>query len=290
MCPRKMRRTVKKIIMNKTLVQVLKNDIKQNLRSKSFWIYSLLLGSFVAVMFATGITESQVVGFVGLSRLMITFMQVSMVILPIYVLISTVRSVVGDRENGVLEYYLSLPISFSSYYWGKFLSRFFVIYVPVFIAFLGAALWGLVVQLDVPWDLFILYSGLLAMMVFFFLGLSMFLSTVSKSQEMALSSAFIIWLFLVAFMDILLIGMMLKMRVNPDVVIISSLFNPLQVFRTGSLILFDPKLTVMGPVSYYILDTVSRSTFIIFSLLYPFVAGLIFSFFGARYFKNHDVV
>jgi len=276
--------------MNKTLVQVLKSDIKQNLRSKSFWIYSLLLGGFVAVMFATGITESQVVGFVGLSRLMITFMQVSMVILPIYVLISTVRSVVGDKENGVLEYYLSLPISFRSYYWGKFLSRFFVIYVPVFIAFLGAALWGLIVNLDVPWDLFVLYSGLLAMMVFFFLGLSMFLSTVSKSQEMALSSAFVIWLFLVAFMDILLIGMMLKMRINPDAVIIASLFNPLQVFRTGSLILFDPKLTVMGPVSYYILDTVSRTTFIIFSLVYPFILGLLFSIFGCRYFKKHDVV
>ena len=276
--------------MNKTLFQVLKNDIKQNLRSKSFWIYSLLLGSFVAVMFATGITESQVVGFVGLSRLMITFMQVSMVILPIYVLISTVRSVVGDKENGVLEYYLSLPISFSSYYWGKFLSRFFVIYIPLFLAFLGAALWGLVVNLDVPWDLFVLYSALLAMMVFFFLGLSMFLSTVSKSQEMALSSAFIIWLFLVAFMDILLIGMMLKMRINPDAVIISSLFNPLQVFRTGSLILFDPKLTVMGPVSYYILDSVSRTTFIIFSLAYPFILGMLFAIFGCRYFKNHDVV
>ncbi len=276
--------------MNKTLIQVLKSDIKQNLRSKSFWIYSLLLGSFVAVMFATGITESQVVGFVGLSRLMITFMQVSMVILPIYVLISTVRSVVGDKENGVLEYYLSLPISFRSYYWGKFLSRFFVIYVPVFIAFTGAALWGVIINLDVPWDLFVLYSGLLAMMVFFFLGLSMFLSTVSKSQEMALSSAFVIWLFLVAFMDILLIGMMLKMRINPDAVIIASLLNPLQVFRTGSLILFDPKLTVMGPVSYYILDTVSRTTFIIFSLAYPFILGLLFSIFGCRYFKKHDVV
>ncbi len=276
--------------MNKTLIQVLKTDIKQNLRSKSFWIYSLLFGGFVATMFATGITESQVVGFVGLSRLMITFMQVSMVILPIYVLISTVRSVVGDRENGVLEYFLSLPISFSSYYWGKFLGRFFVIYVPVFIAFLGAALWGLVVNLDVPWDLFILYSGLLATMVFFFLGLSMFLSTITKSQEMALSTAFVIWLFLVAFMDILLIGLMLKMRINPDAVIITSLFNPLQVFRTGSLILFDPKLTVMGPVSYYILDTVSRSTFIVFSLAYPTVLGLVFAITGCRYFKNHDVV
>ncbi len=276
--------------MNNTLIQILKTDIKENLRSKSFWVYSLLLGGFVAVMFATGITESQVVGFVGLSRLMITFIQVSMVILPIYVLISTVRSVVGDRENGVLEYQLSLPISFSNYYWGKFLGRFFVIYIPVFIAFLGAAIWGLIINLDVPWDLFFLYSALLAVMVFFFLGLSMFLSSVTKSQEMALSSAFIIWLFLVAFMDILLIGMMLKMRVNPEMVIGASLLNPLQVFRTGSLILFDPKLTVMGPVSYFILDTVSRTTFIIYALAYPFITGLIFTVWGKRYFKNHDVV
>jgi ABC-2 type transport system permease protein len=276
--------------MLNTLKQIFKSDLKQNLRSKSFWAYSLLFGAFVAVMFATGITESQVVGFVGLSRLMITFMQVSMVILPIYVLISTVRSVVGDKENGVLEYLLSLPISFSNYYWGKFAGRFFVIYVPVFIAFLGATLWGLVIHLDIPWDLFFLYSGLLASMVFFFLGLSMYLSSIARTQELAVGSAFIIWLFLVAFMDILLIGIMLKSRINPEAIISLSLLNPLQVFRTGSLILFDPKLTVMGPVSYYILDTVSRKAFILFSLLYPLLLGLLFAYLGKRHFQRHDVV
>ncbi len=273
-----------------TLIQILKSEILLNVRSKSFWIYSTLFGLFVAVMFATGITESQVVGFVGLSRLMITFIQVSMVILPIYVLISTVRSVVGDRENGVLEYLLSLPISFRNYYWAKFIGRFFVIYVPVFLAFLGAVVWGLIKNLDVPWDLFLLYSTLLAMMVFFFLGLSMYLSSLVKTQEMALSTAFIIWLFLVAFMDILLIGLLLKWRISPEPVIWASLLNPLQVFRTGSLILFDPKLTVMGPVSYYILDTVGRSGFILYSILYPFVTGSILSILGCRYFKSHDVV
>jgi len=281
---------MKKQKSGSTLVQVLKTEINQNIRSKSFWAYSILFGLFVAVMFATGITESQVVGFVGLSRLMITFMQVSMVILPIYVLISTVRSVVGDRENGVLEYLLSLPISFPNYYWAKFLGRFFVIYVPVFLAFLGAALWGLVKNLDVPWDLFLLYSGLLASMVFFFLGLSMYLSARAKSQELAVSTAFIIWLFLVAFMDILLIGLLLKWRVSPEPVIWTALLNPLQVFRTGSLILFDPKLTVLGPVSYYILDTVSRPVFIAYSLLYPVLLGLLFAWLGHRYFKSHDVV
>ena len=109
--------------MNKGTLQITFLEIKQNLRSLWFWAYSLLFGGFVAIMFALGITESQIIGFVGLGRLMVTFMQVSMVILPIYILITTVRSVVGDRETNVMEYMLSLPISFSGYFWGKFISQ-----------------------------------------------------------------------------------------------------------------------------------------------------------------------
>ena len=276
--------------MNKGMFQIFKTDIWQNLRSKSFWLYTGFFALFVAVMFMTGITESQVIGFVGLSRLMVTFIQVSMVILPIYVLVSTVRSLVGDKENGVLEYTLSVPISFSQYYWGKFWSRFFVIYLPVVLALFGAVIWGLIKKLDVPWDLFFLYVFLLASMIFFFLGLSMYLSARSRSQENALGISFMLWIFLVAFMDILLIGMMLRWRINADLIIGLALLNPLQTFRTGSLILFDPKLTVMGPVSYYILDTVSRTTFIAYSLLYPLIFGLILAFLGNRYFNRHDVV
>ncbi len=277
-------------LINKGTRQIFRADIRQNLRSKSFWAYTIFFALFVATMILTGITESQVIGFVGLSRLMVTYMQVSMVILPIYVLISTVRSLVGDKENGVLEYSLSVPISFSQYFWGKFFSRFVVIYLPVVVAKLGAIVWGSFKHLDIPWDLFFLYTGLLAAMIFFFLGLSMYLSSRSHSQENALGISFMIWIFLVAFMDILLIGLMLKWRINPEAVIIASLFNPLQVFRTGSLILFDPMLTVLGPVSYYILDTVSRTTFIIFSLMYPTILGFVFALLGNRYFNRHDVV
>jgi len=273
-----------------SIKQIVGTDIRQNLRSRWFWAYSALFGGFVAVMFATGITESQIIGFVGLSRMMVTFMQVSMVILPIYVLISTVRSVVGDRENSVMEYILSLPISFTGYFWGKLIGRFFVIYVPVLMALLGATLWATITNIDVPWDLFFLYSALLGSLVFFFLGLSMYISTVARSQDVAVSTAFIIWLFLVAFIDLILIGIMLKMRGNPDLIIGLGMLNPLQVFRTGSLILFDPQLTVMGTASYYILDTVNRTVFIIFSVLYPIALGFVFSILGNRYFNRNDVV
>jgi len=273
-----------------SLKEIVYSDIRQNLRSRWFWAYSLLFGGFVAVMFTSGITESQIIGFVGLGRLMVTFMQISMAILPIYVLISTVRSVVGDRENSVMEYILSLPISFSSYFWGKLIGRFLINYTPIFIALLGAVLWALITNIDVPWDLFFLYSALLASLVFLFLGLSMYISARASSQDIAVSTAFIIWLFLVAFIDLILIGIMLRMRGNPDLIIGLGMLNPLQVFRTGSLILFDPQLTVMGTASYYVLDTVSRGVFIAFSLIYPIALGFLFAFLGNRYFNRNDVV
>jgi len=273
-----------------SLKQIIHSDIRQNLRSRWFWAYSILFGSFVAFMFTSGISESQIIGFVGLSRLMVIFMQISMAILPIYVLISTVRSVVGDRENSVMEYILSLPISFTSYFWGKLIGRFLIIYTPVFIALLGAVLWALLTNIDVPWNLFFLYSALLASLVFFFLGLSMYISARASSQDVAVSTAFIIWLFLVAFIDLILIGIMLRMRGNPELIIGLGMLNPLQVFRTGSLILFDPDLTVMGTASYYVLDTVSRGVFIAFSILYPIILGFVFAFFGNRYFNRNDVV
>ena len=264
-------------------------ELKQSIRSIWFWAYCLLFGGFVAVMFALGITESQIIGFVGLGRLMVTFMQVSMVILPIYVLISTVRSVVGDRETNVMEYMLSLPISFSSYFWGKFTGRFIEIFIPVFLALLGATIWGTLTDIDVPWNLFSLYSALLAAMVFCFLGIGMFISAISHSQNFAISAAFIIWLFLVAFLDLILIGVMLKLRMNPELVIGVGMINPLQVFRVAVLALFDPKLTAIGPVAYYILDTVSRSVFIAFSTIYPVLLGFLFAFFGNRHFNRRDV-
>jgi ABC-2 type transport system permease protein len=276
--------------MDKSIIEITILDVRQNLRSRWFWIYSLLFGGFVAVMFAMGITESQIIGFVGLSRLMVTFMQVSMVILPIYVLISTVRSVVGDRESNVMEYILSLPVSFTGYFWGKFIGRFIVIYVPVFIALLGATIWGTITNIDVPWDLFTYYSFLLGAMVFCFLGIGMFISAIARSQDMAVSSAFIIWLILVAFLDLLLMGIMLKMRMNPEIVIGVGMINPLQVFRTAVLALFDPKLTVMGPASYYILDIVTRNMFVVFAIAYPVLLGALLGFLGNRHFNKNDII
>jgi len=277
-------------LITKEFRSVLKLDLNQTLRTKGFWIYSILFGGFIAFLFVSGITETQIIGFVGLGRLMVTFMQVCMVIIPIYVLITVVRSIVGDKENNVMEYMLSLPVSFSDFFWGKFVAKFIVIYIPLFVSLLLAVIWGAISNLDIPWNMFFLYSALLAAMVFCFLGIGMLISVYARSQDFAVSFAFVIWLILVAFIDLLLMGILLKFRVDPQWVIGVGMLNPLQVFRVGVLVLFDPKLTVMGPAAYFILDTVSRSAFIVFSILYPISIGLLFAWWGNRRFNNKDVI
>src|SRR5574340_1744440 len=127
----------------KNLWLTAKLDVVESLRARWFLIYCLVFGGIVAMLFAFGLTESRVLGFIGLSRLLVTYIQLSMAILPILVLITTVRSVAGDREAGVFEYLLSLPVSLSAWYWGKLLGRYIVVFMPVFLAMLGAALWAL---------------------------------------------------------------------------------------------------------------------------------------------------
>jgi ABC-2 type transport system permease protein len=82
----------------KNLLLVAKVDIKESLRSKWFYVYSLVFGGLMALFFITGISDSVVMGFSGLSRTLLIFIQVTIIILPIFILITTVKSISSDRE------------------------------------------------------------------------------------------------------------------------------------------------------------------------------------------------
>jgi ABC-2 type transport system permease protein len=265
-------------------------DLKESIRSKWFLIYSLVFGGLIALFFIAGVTQSQVMGFTGLSRLLLMYIQITIVILPIFILITTVRSISGDRDSNVLEYMLSFPISLTQYYWGKFLGRFVTVYLPVFFAMVIAICYGLFLGVGVPWGIFFLYTGLLLAISISFLGIAFFISSFVKSSEIALGVAFFIWILLLAFLDIALISLMLSQRVDEGIIISIALANPMEIFRVAAVSLFDPQLTVMGPVAFYILDMFSQTTFVIISTLYPIGLGLGFAYFGFRIFKNKDLV
>ena len=265
-------------------------DIKESLRSKWFYIYTLIFGGLMALFFITGISDSVVMGFSGLSRVMLIFIQVTIVILPIFILITTVKSITGDRESNVLEYMLSFPVSLKDYYWGKMIGRFLTVFLPVFLALILGIIFGLVKGGDIPWKMVILYSCLIFSISFVFLGLAFFISTIVKSTDIALGSSFLVWIVLLAFIDIALIGLMLQNRISDEVIITLAMLNPIEVFRIGAISLFDPELTVIGPVAYNLLDTLGTKVLIVYSILYPIIIGWIFSFLGYILFRKKDLL
>jgi len=274
----------------KNLLLIAFLDVKESVRARWFIVYTLVFGGLIALFFIAGVTESQVMGFSGLSRLLLMYIQVTIVILPIFILITTVRSISGDRDNHILEYMLSFPISLSQYYWGKIIGRFTTVFLPVFFAMILALVIGTIKGAAIPWSIFLLYSGLLFALSAAFLGISFLISSVVKSSEVALGLSFFVWIVLLAFIDIALISLMMQHRLSEKIIIAISLINPMEIFRVAAISLFDPELTVMGPVAFYILDNIHLSIFILFSILYPILLGVGFAFFGFNIFKKTDLV
>jgi len=268
---------------------VAKLDAIESLRARWFLVYTLVFGGTVALLFTFSITESQILGFMGLSRLLVTYIQICMAILPIFVLISTVRSVAGDREAGVFEYLLSLPVTLGGWFWGKFLGRFVIIFLPVFLAMAAGAGWAVLQEIPVPWKIFGVYTALLASLAWCFLGVGMLISTLARSTDVAQGAAFVVWLFLVLFLDLILLGVLIQEKLPAELAVSISLANPLQVFRTAAMMLFDPHLVLLGPSAFVILDAFGNFGYLVWSVAYPAALGTLCAALGFFVFRRGDL-
>jgi ABC-2 type transport system permease protein len=275
--------------IGRDLIRVAGLDIAEALRARWFALYSIIFGGLVALLFIFGLTESHILGFLGLSRLLVTYIQICMAILPIFVLVTTVRSLAGDREAGVFEYLLSLPVSLAGWFWGKMIGRFVVIFAPVFLAMSAAAGWAEYQEIPVPWSLFGLYTALLAALSWCFLGLAMLISTIARSTDVAQGAAFFVWLVLVLFLDLILLGVMVQESVAAEVAVSIALANPLQVFRTAAMMLFDSSMVLLGPSAFVILDAFGTRGYIAYALGYPVALGTVSAALGYLIFRRSDL-
>jgi ABC-2 type transport system permease protein len=271
------------------LYHIAKADIGESMRSKWFLVYTIVFGTIMVGLLVSGLTESRIMGFTGLSRLLVTYIQITMAILPIFILITTVRSVVGDKEAGVYEYMLSLPVGLAAWYWGKLIGRFIIVFLPVVLAMFLTVFWGMVKGVEIPWGQVVLYVGLLAALITSFLGIGMLISTLSKSTDVAQGAAFMIWLFLLLFLDLILLGVLIREGLPSETAITIALVNPLQSFRTAAMLLFDPHLVLLGPSAYIILDMFGRIGYLVWSIIYPITIGLFTALIGYWGFKRGDL-
>jgi ABC-2 type transport system permease protein len=259
------------------------------LRARWYQLYVLAFAALMGLFFAFGLSDSSVMGFTGLGRTLLTFIQVAMLILPIFVLVTTARTLVGDREAGVWEYLLSWPLGLDAYYWGKMSGRAAAIALPLGAAVLLAAIGEGLRGGAVPWGAALWIAAYVAAMGICFVGVAMVISVLAPSQELALGAAFALWLLLEALLDSLLLGLLVQHRLPPEAVMGLALVNPLQAFRTAAIAVFDPQLTVLGPISLALNDLFGRTTLLVWALVWPLAIGVGSAAVGAFAFRRRDI-
>ncbi len=274
----------------KHALSIFRMDAAGALRSPWFWAYAAAVILSCASLFAAGITESRVMGFTGLTRVLLIFIQASNLVLPVLILIATVRTLVKERETNVFEYLLSFPVGLAEYFFGKALGQLFVIVLPLLAAMALSVLLGFIGAHTVPWDVVLLYTALLFASSVFYVGLGFMLSSIARSQEIGLGLALFVWLLFIALLDIALLGLLMKGMASEEVVFAIALANPIQIFKIAAISLFDPVLSVIGPAAYFILDSFGSTGFMIYSLGFLLVGGIGFLLAGFAVFKNRDLV
>lgn len=265
-------------------------EMKETFRAKWYQLYVLTVATMISIFFYFGLAESRALGFTGLGRLLLTLIQISIIVLPIFTMMTTVRTLVGDREAGVWEYNLSVPVKLSSFYWGRGLGRFLSLFLPLALGMFTAGIVTMIKGYPVPWLVIFLYTGFIGANLLFFTGIAFLLSVLSKTQEMALGLGFILWLAFEAMIDALLLGLLLKQRVLAEIILGVAFLNPLQSFRMAAIGLFDPELTVLGPIAYTIIEKIGLNNLLAWAILWPSIAGLGLLYLGYLFFKKKDLI
>ncbi|MCB0334545.1 MAG: hypothetical protein KDD55_13665, partial [Bdellovibrionales bacterium] len=72
-------------------------------------------------------------------------------------------------------------------------------------------------------------------------------------------------------------------------IVLIAILNPLQTFRTGTMLLFDPQLMLLGPTANVIFDWFG-SSYLFIAIFYPFGLGMLAILVGYRKFINSDLI
>jgi ABC-2 type transport system permease protein len=251
----------------------LRLDLLDSLRSR--WVaftavvYVCVLGAFVWL----GLRESSVLGFTGLSRVVLNLANAVAVALPLVALVATSQAIVKPRTTGFYELFLSLPCRRTEWFRAVVLSRVVVIVGPLVILLLGTWAYG---ALDGEASIGPIVARTLvvtATLAFAFIGIGLWVSSVANTPERAMVFALAVWLTATALHDFALIGVLLQTRLTPQVVFALAALNPVETARLAVLSGVDPELSVLGPVGFWLANTLGPSKMFLLGTCWPAALG-----------------
>ena len=248
--------------------------------------YVLVFGAFVWL----GLREARFLGFTGLSRVVLNVSNAIVIVLPLVSLVATHQSIVRARATGLFELLLAQPVVRADWLAAAVAARLLVIVGPLVVL--------LAATLAVGWS-----SGehslaplvgrsllVVSALSFAFVGVGVLVSSAARSTERATVYALIAWLGATVLHDFGLIGVLLRWRLAPAAVFALAAANPVESSRIAILSGVDPDLSVLGPVGFWLANTLGPRVALATGVGWPVLLGALALLVARRNLDRSDLV
>lgn len=251
-------------------------------------VYAIVFGGFVWL----GLRESTVLGFTGLSRVILNVSNAIVLAVPLVALVATSGTVVRARQSGFFELMLSQPVRRGDWFSSVIASRFLVIVGPLVVLFLGALAAGPALHgRDAALAPMVVRSlAVTAALGWAFVGIGFWISASARTPERATVMALVAWLVASALHDFALVGVLLRVRLSPEVVFGLAAVNPVEAARIAILSGVDPDLSVLGPVGFWLANTLGPKVSFAIGVAWPALLGTFAMWRAERRLSSGDLV
>ena len=222
-----------------------------------------------------GLRESSVLGFTGLSRVVLNVSNAVVLAVPLVALVATSQTVVRARQSGFFELMLSQPMRRADWFTGIAASRFVVVVGPLLLLLLVALVFGEVSgENDAALVPMVLRSlAVTAALAWAFIGIGFWISARARTPERATVMALVAWLAASALHDFALVGALLRWKLASAVVFALAASNPVESARIAILGGVDPDLSVLGPVGFWLANTLGPRITLAVGVGWPALLG-----------------
>lgn len=229
-------------------------ELSEAMRSRWLAFTAIVYGVVFTGFIWFGMRESRVLGFTGLSRVVLNVANAVVLAVPLVALVATSQTIVRARQSGFFELMLSQPVRRADWFTSVVASRFVVVVGPLIGLLLAAVAYGRLSGGDDAMLAPVVARSLLVTvsLAWAFLGVGFWISACARTPERAMVMALVVWLGAAALHDFALVGVMLRFRLAPELVFVLAAANPVEAARIAILGGVDPDLSVLGPVGFWL--------------------------------------
>jgi ABC-type transport system involved in multi-copper enzyme maturation permease subunit len=273
------------------LTAVARLDLAEVKRSRWLVFLVVLYAAMGAMFVLVGLRESDVLGFAGMGRVLLSLCNALVLLIPLLALTGSGQVISRAREDGTLELLLSHPITRNEYFSGVSIVRYAVLIVPLAVLMVMLGVYGrLVFGQSIRWAFLGRSLAVSASLGWAFVGIALAVSVAVRNQAKAMVYLLVIWVTAVVMLDFALIGLMLQWRLNARVVFLLACLNPVETARMALLSAAEPSLGVLGPVGFYMANRIGAGWLFALGTIWPLAVGFAAWLLAWRSFARGDVV